>query len=111
ERDLSEEKPAEPLSRVVECCSRALNILRAGESDQPVPQILPLSENEDDKNHDDRTGGEGTNQRRDDGPERLQSAGGRFRDFHLNGLAGSCTGRRQSSARRSAALRAVELAV
>ena len=74
--------------------------LDPAESDQPVPQILPLRENENYKDHDNPAGGERTNHRRDDGPKRLQSAGAGLRYFHLNGVAGRFAPGRRSSARR-----------
>jgi hypothetical protein len=82
---------------------RALEIARAGEPDQPVPQILPLSEDEDHKDDDNPGGHKRMEQRRDDGCQRLQGTGVRLPDFHRNRLGGSRAIVDKGSARRRAA--------
>jgi hypothetical protein len=44
---LGEKQPTQSPAGIVNRCGRALEISRAGKPDQPVPQILPLSEDED----------------------------------------------------------------
>ena len=49
---LGQEVPADPLSRIVHCFGRSVQIVPSREPQQPVPKILPFEQDQNHKDHD-----------------------------------------------------------
>ena len=72
ERGLREQIAAETPSGVIQTLGGALQIVRAGEANEPVTNILPLEQEEHHEDDDDAGGCQRLNQRADDGLDDLQ---------------------------------------
>jgi hypothetical protein len=79
---LGQEQLAQALSGIIDCRRRTLQIARARQANQPVPQILPLEKDEDDENDNNAGGLQRMNEWRNQGCERLQSACVGLPDFN-----------------------------
>lgn len=101
--ELHQKQPAQAGCGVVERGGRLLQIMRARELDETIPQVLPLQQHEDDKNGDDACRGEGVDQRRKQCCNALQSGGGRLANLDRYGLrVGSRRNRRLQGERLKA---------
>jgi hypothetical protein len=83
--ELGQEQLSQPLRCIIEGGSGPLQILAAKQSDESVAQILSLKEEEDQKDHHDPRGGEGTHERSQYGDQRLRRRRVRLMDFDRDG--------------------------
>src|ERR1700730_5982644 len=80
--ELREEVSTDPLSRIVHRFSGAVQVTPSGESQQPIPKILPLEQDHDDENNDQSARRHWLEQRPDDPLYDLQRSG--FRRHYLD---------------------------
>jgi hypothetical protein len=85
QRKLRQEQAAQPLSRVVKGRRRALEVMGARESDQPVSQVLLLKQNKDDEEDNNSGRGQGLDEWRDEAREHLEGAWIWLPDLNGNG--------------------------
>ena len=81
QRALGQQIAAEALSAVVDGSRRALQIAGPEQADGPVPQVLPLKQDEDDEDQDDKGGGERVDERREDQRDGLHRTHGGLHDL------------------------------
>ena len=74
ERKLRKKQPAQPLAGVIHCRGGPLKIVRSGETDHPVSQVLLLQQDEDDENDDDAGRRQRMDERSNQRPKRLKRA-------------------------------------
>ena len=83
--ELGQEKPTKAPRRVVERRCGALEVIGAGQPNDPVTKIFALKQNEDDENDDDAGRRERMNERGDQSPQALQRTWIGLAYFHRNG--------------------------
>src|SRR3984893_7762422 len=85
QNELSQEKPTKASRRVVERRRSSLEVVGAGQPNEPVTKIFALKQNEDDENDDDAGCREGMNKRGNQSPKALQCPRIGLAYFYRNG--------------------------